>query len=565
MPEDFQRLLAGRCCYAGMTKVIQHGDGIGQNESVVVDCQDNERDSIHPCIFALPLASTDHRGPLFCSRKPKLGGGSFTLPASQRKPSSGLLGDTVHHGQAESRALAWSLGGEERFHRALQRRFIHSLAGILHCKTDVGARFQTVAVIVAQYFFLRRDHNLPTIRHGVSRVDSEIEQYHFELVRVPQHRFADKWKMGLYDNCWSQRMLKHVGHPTYEFGNLHRFLLKLLATRKGQHSFGQQRTALCALNRVLEQRPEFGIIGQAFTHQFEAAQHGHQQVVEIAGDPAGELPDRFHFLRLQQGFARCFELPLCLPPFSYVAGNFSVANQLSIIAPDGVDDHVGPKPAAVLADAPAFFFQSTIPLYGFQHLLRLARFPIFIRVKYREVISDNFLGCVPFDAVRAEIPVRHNAFWVEHVNGVVGNTLHQQFELLLALLERFLSNFAFGQVARDLRKTHELSCRGTNRIDDHKCPESRTVLADPPTFAFELPFPHGGLEREGWYPPLLIFLGVKPGKGLTDNFGRCVSLDALRAGIPARHDTRRIQYVDGVVGYRLYQETITSVVWHGVR
>src|SRR6266852_9380176 len=355
-------------------------------------------------------------------------------------------------------------------------------------------------------------------------------------------------------------MLKHVGHPTYEFGNLHRFLLKLLATRKGQHSFGQQRTALRTLNRVLEQRPEFGIVGQAFTHQFEATQHGHEQVVEIMGDPAGKLPDRFHFLRLHQGLARYVELPLSLPPFSYVAGDFSVANQLSIIVPDRVDDDVGPKPAAVLADAPAFFFHSTIALDGFQHLLRLARFPIFIRVEYREVISDNFLGCVPFDAVRTKIPVRDNAFGVEHVDGVVGNTLHQQPELLLALLERFLSNLAFGQVARDFRKTHELACRGTNRIDDHICPESRTVLADPPTLAFELPFPHGGLEREGWYPLLPIFLGVKPGKVLTDNFGRCVSLEALRAGIPARHDTGRVQHVDGVVSYRLDQETITTVV-----
>src|SRR5712664_1172769 len=355
-------------------------------------------------------------------------------------------------------------------------------------------------------------------------------------------------------------MLKHVGHPTYEFGNLHRFLLKLLATRKGQHSFGQQRTALRTLNRVLEQRPEFGIIGQAFTHQFEAAQHSHEQVVEIVGDPACELPDRFHFLRLHQGFARCFQLPLSLLPFSYVAGDFGVANQLSIIVADGVDDDVGPKLAAALADAPAFFFQSTIPLGGFQHLLRLAGFPIFVRVEYREVFSDNFLGRIPFDAVRTKIPVRHNAFRVEQVNGVVGNTLHQQPELLLAFLERFLGSPAFGQVARDLRKTHEFARRGTNRIDDHICPESRTVLADPPTFAFELPFPQGGLESEGWYPLLLIFLGVKPGKVLADNFRGCVSLEPLRAGIPARHDTRRVQHVYGVVSYRLDQETITTVV-----
>src|SRR3977135_535684 len=115
-----------------MTKVIQHGDGIGQNESVVVDCQHNER--VHPCIVALPLASINDRGLPFCSRKPKLGGSSLALSASQSKPSSGLFSDTVHHGQAESRAFAWSLGGEERFHRAPQRSIIHTIARILHAQ-----------------------------------------------------------------------------------------------------------------------------------------------------------------------------------------------------------------------------------------------------------------------------------------------------------------------------------------------------------------------------------------------------------------------------------------------
>src|ERR1700738_1920707 len=61
-------------------------------------------------------------------------------------------------------------------------------------------------------------------------------------------------------------------------------------------------------------------------------------------------------------------------------------------------------------------------------------FPIFNRVEFREVISDDFPGQITFDAARTKVPVGHNAFCVEHVNGVVGNSLHQQPELLLALL-----------------------------------------------------------------------------------------------------------------------------------
>ena len=71
--------------------------------------------------------------------------------------------------------------------------------------------------------------------------------------------------------------------------------------------------ALRALNRVVEQRLEFGIVGQALAHQFEAAEHRHQQIVEVVGDAAGELPDRLHLLRLKQRLARFFEFLLRLP------------------------------------------------------------------------------------------------------------------------------------------------------------------------------------------------------------------------------------------------------------
>ena len=130
-----------------------------------------------------------------------------------------------------------------------------------------------------------------------------------------------------------------------------------------------------------------------------------------------------------------------------------------MIVADGVDDDMGPKAGAVLADAPAFFFKSALSLDGFQRLLRLAGFPIFIRIELREVRPMISSWQIAFDPLRAKVPVGHDAFWVEHVDGVVGNTLHQQPELLLALLERFLGGFAFGQVARNLGKADEFAGR----------------------------------------------------------------------------------------------------------
>ena len=68
-------------------------------------------------------------------------------------------------------------------------------------------------------------------------------------------------------------------------------------------------------------------------------------------------------------------------------------------------------------------------------------------------------GQVALDPLRADIPVAHTTFGIEHVDGVVGDALHQQPELLLAFLERLLGFLALGQVARDLGIAENLAGR----------------------------------------------------------------------------------------------------------
>jgi hypothetical protein len=48
------------------------------------------------------------------------------------------------------------------------------------------------------------------------------------------------------------------------------------------------------------------IVRQALAQQVEIAHHGHQQIVEVVRDAAGELPDRLHFLCLPQLLLRLF-------------------------------------------------------------------------------------------------------------------------------------------------------------------------------------------------------------------------------------------------------------------
>src|SRR5450631_4283319 len=104
------------------------------------------------------------------------------------------------------------------------------------------------------------------------------------------------------------------------------------------------------------------------------------------------------------------------------------------------------------------------------------------------MLPDNFIREIALDSLCAEIPVRHAAVDVQKVNGIVGDALHEQPELLFALHERLLGFSTFGQVARDFGIADGLARRLADRIDDHGSPKACAVLADTPAFAFELAF-----------------------------------------------------------------------------
>ena len=83
---------------------------------------------------------------------------------------------------------------------------------------------------------------------------------------------------------------------------------QFLAAGEGQHAAGQRDAALGALHGVVEQPDGLVVVGNAFADELEAAHHGHQQVVEIVRDAAGELADRFHLLGLEELLAGTLEL-----------------------------------------------------------------------------------------------------------------------------------------------------------------------------------------------------------------------------------------------------------------
>jgi len=115
-----------------------------------------------------------------------------------------------------------------------------------------------------------------------------------------------------------------------------------------------------------------------------------------------------------------------------------------------------------------------------------------------------------------------------------------------------------GEVARNLGKADQLAGTVPDRVDDDIGPELRPVLADAPAFLFEFALALGDFKRSSRKLFLAIFLGIKARKMLTEDFGGGVALEPLRAGIPGRDDSRRVQQIDSVVRYSLNKETVTA-------
>src|ERR1019366_8383117 len=102
---------------------------------------------------------------------------------------------------------------------------------------------------------------------------------------------------------------------------------------------------------------------------------------------------------------------------------------------DGGDDDVRPEARSVLANAPAFIFESPNPSRNLQLALTQAGAHVLFAVEPREMLADDFVGLVSLDALGAEVPGRDNPVGVEHEDRVVGDALDEPPELLLSLFE----------------------------------------------------------------------------------------------------------------------------------
>ena len=216
--------------------------------------------------------------------------------------------------------------------------------------------------------------------------------------------------------------------------------------------------------------------------------------------------------------------------------------------------------AAILANPEAFLLIAALARGGGKCACRLAGGAIFFDIEAREMLPDDLLRRIAFDALCALIPACDRAVRIQHINRIIGHALDQQAELFLMLLDRRFRLPPFGQIARDLGETEKLAGRRTDGIDHHICPEAAAILADAPAFVFEFPFPRGSVEGALRQSVQTVFRRVEAGEMLADDFFAVISLEAARPGIPAGHRAGGIEHINGIIGDGFDQQPISALV-----
>jgi len=279
------------------------------------------------------------------------------------------------------------------------------------------------------------DRDRPAIRHRVARIDAEIEQRIFKLMRIAMYQpelvgqFC--FDADLRPNRSLDEFLQHDGDQSI---GVRRLGIKRLASGERQQPMGERGRAL---RRAVGDGDKAIDIADATLRNprldhFKTADDAGQKVVEVMRQPAGELADRLHLLRLKQSFARLFEFLLRLLTLGEVARDLGEADQFTQVV-NRMNDDARPKARAVLANAPPFRLVMARSSGRLQSQFWYASLGVFRRIEPRKMLANDFVRGIALDAFGAGVPVRHLAGRIQHIDCVVGHALNQEAKAAFAI------------------------------------------------------------------------------------------------------------------------------------
>ena len=164
--------------------------------------------------------------------------------------TAGLAGEAVDHRQAETRALADRLGGEERLEHLADEVGRHARPGVRDADAQVLARRHVVlaGTGIVHPLVGRLDGDATAVGHGVARVDAEVQQRVLQLFRVDQRRRQARQAYHLELHGRADRPPDEVLHVLDQAVRVSGLRVEGLPPGEGREAMGQARGALgCAL------------------------------------------------------------------------------------------------------------------------------------------------------------------------------------------------------------------------------------------------------------------------------------------------------------------------------
>ncbi len=203
-----------------------------------------------------------------------------------------------------------------------------------------------------------------------------------------------------------------------------------------------------------------------------------EQVVEVVGDAAGELPDRFHLLALTEPR---FEIA----PLGDVAGDRDEPAQVVVIVFERPDQCGADEPRAIPPPAHAFALVGAAIVRAREHRRELA--VGHVEERRRRLVGHLVTG-VPEHVVGADMPGDDAAMFVEHEHRVVLDAVEHQTHLRFGLAQTAIGRAPFpfarlgdqvavverhGGVAAELREQAQVVVREQRPAtldDEHDAP-----------------------------------------------------------------------------------------------
>ena len=180
-----------------------------------------------------------------------------------------------------------------------------------------------------------------------------------------------------------------------EFVDFEWLRVERLPARKGKKPAGQGGRPLRAA-RGVGQRAAAGrgardLPGLAL-RGFEIAQHDHQQIVEIVGNAAAQLPDCVHFLGRGKLLLRLLQDALRLLPFGDVAGDLGKSDQRSWCRRRSRRSRPTPRTSCRPGGRASPRPRSALRPGLLERPLRHSGCAVLLRVEAAEMLADDFVG-----------------------------------------------------------------------------------------------------------------------------------------------------------------------------